>query len=72
MTAIVANLPYIREAEIPTLSREVCDFEPKLALDGGPDGLALYRRLLPEAAMILEASGHFVVEVGPGTSASSL
>ena len=66
VTAIVANLPYIRESEFPTLSREVCDFEPKLALDGGPDGLMLYRRLLPEASRVLEPKGHCMMEVGRG------
>ena len=66
VTAIVANLPYIRESEFPGLSREVCDFEPKLALDGGPDGLAVYRRLLPEAAKVLGPKGHCIMEVGQG------
>ena len=66
VTAIVANLPYIREEEMSTLSREVRDFEPKMALAGGPDGLVLYRRLLPEAAKILVPQGHVVLEVGQG------
>ena len=66
VTAIVANLPYIREEEFSTLSREVSNFEPKMALDGGPDGLSLYRRLLPEAATVLAPHGQMVVEVGQG------
>ncbi|MGB0909323.1 MAG: peptide chain release factor N(5)-glutamine methyltransferase [Nitrospirales bacterium] len=66
VTAIVANLPYIREDEFPTLSREVIDFEPKMALVGGPDGLSLYRRLLPEAEKVLAANGHLLLEVGRG------
>jgi len=66
VTAIVANLPYIRETELSSLSRDVRDFEPKLALDGGADGLAVYRRLLPEAQNVLAPGGHLVVEVGQG------
>ncbi|WP_454064523.1 peptide chain release factor N(5)-glutamine methyltransferase [Candidatus Nitrospira salsa] len=66
VTAIVANLPYISETELASLSRDVRDFEPKLALDGGADGLAVYRRLLPEAENILAPDGHLVVEVGQG------
>lgn len=42
---IVANLPYLPSAEIETLEPEVWQFEPRLALDGGPDGLDLYRQL---------------------------
>lgn len=42
---VVANPPYIPAGDIPRLMREVRDYEPRLALDGGDDGLALYRRL---------------------------
>ena len=57
---LVANLPYVPTDQIPHLQREVRDFEPRLALDGGPDGFALYRRLLqtatvsPGSAMLIE------------------
>ncbi len=66
VTAIVANLPYIRDEELATLSREVFDFEPEMALDGGPDGLSLYRRMIPEAATVLAPHGHMFLEVGQG------
>lgn len=66
VTAVVANLPYIGEAEFFTLAPEVRDFEPKLALDGGADGLTLYRRLLREAHHIVSPSGYVMVEVGQG------
>ncbi|WP_447970673.1 peptide chain release factor N(5)-glutamine methyltransferase [Nitrospira sp. M1] len=66
VTAIVANLPYVPERELASLSRDVRDFEPTLALDGGADGLAIYRRLLPEAEGILQPHGHVIVEVGQG------
>jgi len=66
VTAIIANLPYISHEEWDHLSPDVKDFEPRLALDGGPDGLDLYRRLLREAPGILSLEGFMVMEVGIG------
>jgi release factor glutamine methyltransferase len=63
---ITANPPYIPSAEIPELMADVRDFEPRLALDGGHDGLVLYRRLLSECKAFLEPGGLLVVEVGAG------
>lgn len=63
---IVSNPPYIPSADIPTLSRDVRDHEPALALDGGVDGLDAYRALLPMAAAVLTDGGAVVVEVGAG------
>jgi len=63
---IVANPPYIPVAEIDTLAPEVRDHDPRLALDGGPDGLDFYRRLAAEAAKYLEPSGRIMVEFGDG------
>ncbi|MGB3271401.1 MAG: peptide chain release factor N(5)-glutamine methyltransferase [Xanthobacteraceae bacterium] len=63
---IVANPPYIETGEIATLPREVREHDPHLALDGGADGLAAYRRLLPQAAERLRTGGAVVVEVGAG------
>lgn len=63
---IVSNPPYIATAEIATLPREVREHDPQLALDGGPDGLAAYRRLVPQAAGRLGRGGALVVEVGAG------
>ena len=40
------------------------DFEPRLALDGGPDGLGVYRELIPTAAEHLELGGHLLLEIG--------
>ena len=54
LAMIVANLPYLASAVIPTLPREVRDFEPRAALDGGPDGLGLLRRLVTAAPLVLE------------------
>lgn len=66
VTAIIANLPYISHDEWDRLSPDVKDFEPRLALDGGPDGLDIYRRLLEEAHGLLAAEGVVYMEVGIG------
>ncbi len=63
---IVSNPPYIPTADLATLQPEVRDFEPLLALDGGPDGLDCYRALVPTAAGQLTAHGWLVVEIGIG------
>ncbi len=59
---VVSNPPYIPSSEIPGLQPEVSQYEPRLALDGGLDGLDVYRRLLPEAAK--RARRGCLVEVG--------
>jgi release factor glutamine methyltransferase len=61
---VVSNPPYIRSAEIETLDPEVRDHEPRLALDGGPDGLEAYRVLAPEVLRVLRPGGMFAVETG--------
>ncbi len=66
VTAIIANLPYISHAEWEHLSPDVKDFEPRLALDGGPDGLDVYRRLLDESPGIVSSKGFILMEVGVG------
>jgi len=65
---IAANLPYIPAGELPGLPRPVRDFEPRLALDGGPDGLDLYRRLAPQALALLAGGGHLLMEISPAQS----
>lgn len=64
--AIVSNPPYIPKADILTLEQDVKDYEPMGALDGGDDGLDFYRRLLTEAADLLEPEGFMAVEAGIG------
>ncbi|MEQ2007175.1 MAG: peptide chain release factor N(5)-glutamine methyltransferase, partial [Limisphaerales bacterium] len=63
---IVSNPPYIPAAEIATLQPEVRDFDPRLALDGGADGLDFYRRLATEATARLNDGGGFFAEFGDG------
>ncbi|HXQ14877.1 MAG TPA: peptide chain release factor N(5)-glutamine methyltransferase [Caulobacteraceae bacterium] len=63
---VVSNPPYIPTADIETLQPEVRDHEPRLALDGGRDGLDAYRQLAPEILRVLRPGGLFAVEVGIG------
>ena len=63
---IVANLPYVPSAATRVLSPEVRDHEPKLALDGGGDGLGPLRALIAAAPAHLAPGGHLVVEFGAG------
>lgn len=65
---IVCNPPYIRRADLPSLQREVRDFEPLSALDGGEDGLDFYRRLAAEAPAHLAEGGILLMECGQGQS----
>lgn len=61
---VVSNPPYIATDVIETLDPEVRVYEPRLALDGGPDGLDAYRRLAPEILRVLKPGGRFLVEIG--------
>lgn len=67
---VVSNPPYIPTADIDTLDPEVRDHEPRLALDGGPDGLDAYRLLAPEILRVLKPGGMFAVEIGHDQSAA--
>jgi release factor glutamine methyltransferase len=62
--AIVSNPPYIRSDTIETLQKEVRDFDPYRALDGGQDGLDAYRIMADRAAAHLEENGVVAVEIG--------
>ena len=63
---ILSNPPYIASEEIASLSPEVRDFDPRLALDGGGDGLDFYRRIAREAGAWLEPQGKLMLEFGDG------
>ena len=61
---IIANLPYVRESELP--GNGSLSFEPVLALDGGPDGMAKIRRLCHQACKWLGSGGCLLLEIGQG------
>lgn len=63
---IVSNPPYIPTADIESLDQEVRDYDPRTALDGGSDGLDIYRALIPAAVEHLNPCGWILVEVGVG------
>ncbi|MCY4624369.1 MAG: peptide chain release factor N(5)-glutamine methyltransferase [Chloroflexi bacterium] len=67
---IVANLPYIPDADVPTLQPEVRLHEPTVALGGGPDGLTLIRQLLVQAQSLLSPRGAIILEINPPQSAA--
>lgn len=61
---VLSNPPYVRRSEIPGLQREVRDFEPGLALDGGEDGLDFYKAIIKKAPSYLNLQGSLAFEVG--------
>jgi release factor glutamine methyltransferase len=61
---VVSNPPYVPDDEIPGLQREVRDHEPHLALNGGDQGLELYRRIIPQAELLLNPGGALLFEMG--------
>ena len=71
---VVSNPPYITSAVIETLAPEVKDFDPRVALDGGPDGLVPYRTIAAQVRDVLVPDGRVLVEIGhdQGRSVSAL
>ena len=61
---LLSNPPYIVSRVIPSLEREVSEYEPKLALDGGEDGLIFYRRIAKEAKAVLLPGARLYLEIG--------
>lgn len=61
---VVANPPYLPSAVIPSLPPEVSRHEPRVALDGGPDGLAVIRRIVAGAPAVLRPGGMLLMEIG--------
>jgi release factor glutamine methyltransferase len=67
---IVANPPYVASGEIAALASDVRDYDPRLALNGGDDGLDRYRVIAATAPALLKPEGVLVVELGPGQAAA--
>lgn len=63
---VVSNPPYVRSGEIDALEPEVREYDPRVALDGGDDGLAAYRAIAREAATLIGLQGHLFLELGAG------
>ena len=63
---VVSNPPYVCDSEIARLEPEIRDFEPRIALDGGPDGLNFYRRIVAGLGDHLVDGGALILEVGKG------
>ncbi len=63
---IVANLPYIKNSELPDLSPEIAGFEPRLALDGGASGLDCIQKLLQQVRDKINTGGCVLLEIGHG------
>ncbi len=67
---VCANLPYVPDSEMAGLMPDVGGHEPHLALNGGPEGLALIRRLLKDAPGLLHPGGRVLLEIWPGSLAA--
>ncbi len=61
---IVSNPPYINNHNIKYLEKDVSKFEPKLALDGGLDGLSVFRKVIKKSSKLIKKNGKFVLEIG--------
>jgi len=63
---VLSNPPYIVRSELETLAREVKDFEPTLALDGGEDGFDFHQAIISQSPEYLRRGGWLLLEVGQG------
>ena len=61
---IVSNPPYIKTIDLKYLENDVIKFEPKLALDGGLDGLSVIRKVIKKSSELLKKNGKFILEIG--------
>jgi release factor glutamine methyltransferase len=69
---VVANPPYVPTGDLPALPAEVGEFEPHVALDGGPDGLDVARRIAAEALAWLRPGGTLALELDEGRVAAAV
>ena len=61
---IISNPPYIKKFDLKYLEKDVAKFEPKLALDGGLDGLSAIRKVIKKSSELIKENGKFVLEIG--------
>ena len=61
---IVSNPPYIKKFNLKYLEKEIVSFEPKLALDGGLDGLSEIRKVIKKSSELIKKNGKFILEIG--------
>ena len=61
---IISNPPYIKNISLKYLEKDVANFEPKLALDGGLDGLSAIRKVIKKSSELIKKNGKFVLEIG--------
>ena len=61
---IISNPPYIKKSKLKYLEKDVAKFEPKLALDGGLDGLSAIRKVIKKSSELIKKNGKFVLEIG--------
>jgi release factor glutamine methyltransferase len=61
---VVSNPPYVGDSEADKVQKQVRDFEPRIAVFSGKEGIEVYRRLIPQAREALKPGGWFVAEIG--------
>ena len=61
---IISNPPYIKKFDLNKLDREVIDYEPKMALDGGLEGLSVIRKVIKKSSELIKTHGRLVLEIG--------
>ena len=61
---IISNPPYIKKFDLNKLSREVVNYEPKLALDGGLEGLSVIRKVIKKSSELVKTHGKLILEIG--------
>ena len=61
---IISNPPYIKKLDLKYLDKEILNFEPRLALDGGLDGLSEIRKVIKKSSELIKKNGNFILEIG--------
>ena len=61
---ILSNPPYIKEQDLEYLGKDIADYEPKIALDGGEDGFAKITKVISGASSLIKKNGKLILEIG--------